>query len=87
VPRQPRPRKFEAPNAFDLDRKKHGAPDFSSGPHLCVGHVLGRAELRILTEEWVKRVPAFEATPGERHGFRMGTVMALETLPLRWAAA
>jgi cytochrome P450 len=58
---------------------------FSSGPHLCVGHVLGRAELRILTEEWVKRVPAFRATPGERHAFRIGTVMALESLPLEWS--
>lgn len=78
------PAKFDAPNAFDLDRKKTAHMTFSSGPHLCVGHVLGRAELRILTEEWVRRIPAFQATPGERHAFRIGTVMALETLPLQW---
>ena len=78
------PRKFDAPNAFDLDRKRAAHLTFSSGPHLCVGHVLGRAELRILTEEWLKKVPAFAATPGERHAFRMGTVMALESLPLQW---
>jgi cytochrome P450 len=78
------PAKFAAPNVFDLDRKKAAHLTFSSGPHLCVGHVLGRAELRILTEEWVKRIPAFQAVPGERHAFRIGTVMALETLPLRW---
>jgi cytochrome P450 len=81
------PAKFEAPNAFDLDRKKTAHLTFSSGPHLCVGHILGRAELRILTEEWVKRVPAFRATPGERHGFRIGTVMALDTLPIEWTVA
>ena len=81
------PAKFDAPNAFDLDRKKTAHLTFSSGPHLCVGHVLGRAELRILTEEWVKRVPAFQATPGEKHAFRIGTVMALETLPLEWTVA
>lgn len=81
------PRKFEAPNAFDLDRKRATHLTFSSGPHLCVGHVLGRAELRILTEEWVKRIPSFSATPGERHCFRTGTVMALETLPLQWPVA
>lgn len=81
------PAKFDAPNAFDLDRKKSAHLTFSSGPHLCVGHVLGRAELRILTEEWVKRVPAFRATPGEKHAFRIGTVMALETLPLTWTVA
>jgi len=79
------PAKFEQPNAFDLDRKKTAHLTFSSGPHLCVGHVLGRAELRILTEEWVKRIPAFRATAGERHAFRIGTVMALEALPIEWA--
>lgn len=81
------PAKFEAPNAFDLDRKKSAHLTFSSGPHLCVGHVLGRAELRILVEEWIKRVPSFRATPGEKHAFRIGTVMALETLPLEWTVA
>jgi cytochrome P450 len=79
------PAKFEQPNAFDLDRKKSAHLTFSSGPHLCVGHVLGRAELRILTEEWVRRIPAFRASPGERHAFRIGTVMALESLPLEWS--
>ena len=81
------PARFDAPNAFDLDRKRAAHLTFSSGPHLCIGHVLGRAELRILTEEWVKRVPAFRAVPGERHVFRIGTVMALENLPLEWTAA
>lgn len=81
------PSKFDHPNAFDLDRKRAAHMTFSSGPHLCVGHVLGRAELRILTEEWVKRIPAFRATPGERHAFRIGTVMALESLPIEWDAA
>jgi cytochrome P450 len=81
------PRKFDAPNAFDLDRKRVAHLTFSSGPHLCVGHVLGRAEIKILAEEWTQRIPRFEATPGERHAFRMGTVMALETLPLRWKTA
>ena len=81
------PAKFEAPNLFDLDRRKTAHLTFSSGPHLCVGHVLGRAELRILTEEWVKRIPRFRAVPDEKHGFRIGTVMALESLPIEWDVA
>lgn len=80
------PAKFDRPNAFDLDRKRVAHLTFSSGPHLCIGHVLARAELRILTEEWFKRIPAFNATAGERHTFRLGTVMALESLPLEWTA-
>lgn len=81
------PAKFDRPNAFDLNRKRAAHLTFSSGPHLCIGHVLGRAEIRILTEEWLKRIPAFRATPGQRHKTRMGTVMAIETLPIEWAVA
>lgn len=81
------PAKFDAPNAFDIDRKRTAHLTFSSGPHLCIGHVLGRAELRILTEEWIKRIPSFNAVGGEKHAFRTGTVMALENLPLEWAPA
>lgn len=81
------PAKFDQPNAFDLDRKRASHLTFSSGPHLCIGHVLGRTEIRILTEEWIKRVPAFRATADIRHTFRTGTVMALETLPLEWTPA
>jgi cytochrome P450 len=80
-------RKFATPNLLDIDRKRVAHLTFSSGPHLCVGHVLGRAEIRILTEEWFKRVPAFSPKAGERHGFRIGTVMALENLPIEWAAS
>lgn len=81
------PSRFDRPNILDIDRKKTAHLTFSSGPHLCVGHVLGRAELRILAEEWFKRIPAFRPVPGERHGFRIGTVMALESLPLEWGVA
>lgn len=81
------PAKFDQPNFFDLDRKKAAHLSFSSGPHLCVGHVLGRAELRIFTEEWVRRIPEFCATDGKKHHFRTGTVMALDSLPLEWNVA
>lgn len=81
------PRRFEHPEVFDLDRKRTAHLTFSTGPHLCVGHILGRTELRILTEEWIRRIPVFRAVPGERHAFRLGTVMALESLPIQWPSA
>ena len=81
------PAKFDAPNLLDLDRKRTAHLTFSSGPHMCIGHVLGRAEIRILTEEWFKRVHSFRAVEGERHVFRTGTVMALENLPIEWELA
>lgn len=78
-------RRFESPHLLDIDRKKQAHITFSTGPHLCVGHVLGRTEIRILAESWFRRIPAFHLAEGER-GFRMGTVMALENLPLAWPA-
>jgi cytochrome P450 len=75
------------PYEFDIDRKESHHLTFSAGPHLCVGQILARAEMRILTEEWVKRVPSFSAKPGKPHGFRIGTVTALHALPLTWAPA
>ena len=51
-----------------------------------IGHILARAEIRVLTEEWLKRAPAFRAEPGGCIGFRIGTVTAIQSLPLTWAA-
>lgn len=77
-------RRFDKPNEFDVDRKALTHLTFSSGPHLCLGHNLARLEIRVLTEEWVKRVPEFSLKPGTHHKSRVGTVMALEALPLVW---
>lgn len=78
-------RKFDNPHALDIDRKKAAHITFSTGPHLCIGHVLGRAEIRVLVEEWARRVPAFHIVEGSERPFRTGTVMALEKLPLEWS--
>ena len=78
--------RFENPHALDIDRKKAAHITFSTGPHLCIGHVLGRAEIRVLVEEWARRVPAFHISEGAERPFRTGTVMALEKLPLEWSA-
>lgn len=77
-------RKHDAPNAFNIDRPRKDTLTFSSGPHLCLGHLLGRLEIRILTEEWLKRIPGFRLKPNEQTPSRVGTVMALERLPLEW---
>ncbi len=73
------------PNAFNVDRKKFEHLTFSTGPHLCLGHTLARHEMRILTEEWVKRIPEFSLKPGVDYSARYGTVMAPDKVPLIWA--
>jgi len=75
------------PAAFDIDRVQPAHLTFSTGPHLCIGHILARAEIRVLTEEWLKRVPVFQVERGARSGFRIGTVTAIQSLPLQWGAA
>ncbi|MET0984037.1 MAG: cytochrome P450 [Steroidobacteraceae bacterium] len=72
------------PVRFDIDREQGKHLTFSRGPHLCVGNILARAEIRILTEEWCQRIGEFSLRPGSRHGFRIGTVTAIESLPLQW---
>ena len=72
---------------FDIDRQESNHLTFSAGPHLCVGQVLARTEIRILTEEWLKRVPSFRPKPGAKNGFRIGTVTAIRDLPLAWEVA
>lgn len=79
--------KLDEPDRFNIDRKEKPHLNFSTGPHLCLGHALARAEMRILAEEWLKRIPSFRAKPGARHGFRIGTVIAIESLPVEWDAA
>lgn len=79
--------KLDRPNVFDIDRDQMPHLNFSTGPHMCLGHALARAEMAILAEEWLRQVPAFAAKPGIRHGFRIGLVVAMESLPLEWDPA
>lgn len=69
---------------IDVDRTQRRIFTFSTGPHLCIGHTLARAEIRIFTEEWFKRIPSFQVAEGFKPSFRAGTVMALRGLPLEW---
>lgn len=69
---------------FDIDRKNREHMTFSKGAHLCIGHFLARAEIRILTEEWLKRVPRFSIKPGGVQKYTTGTTMGITNLPLVW---
>lgn len=72
------------PTRFDVDRgdRKHLA--FSTGPHTCVGNFLARTEMRILTEEWMRRIPSFRRKPGSEPVIRAGGVAALHDIRLEW---
>jgi cytochrome P450 len=74
------------PLTIDPERKDRKLLPFSTGPHLCLGHHLARVEMRILIEEWLKRIPHFRVADFTPE-YRAGMVMALKRLPLEWDTA
>ena len=61
---------FEHGEVVDFDRKAVTHFSFGSGPHRCLGSHLARLELKIVLEEWHKRIPVYEATVGRREDDR-----------------
>lgn len=81
------PKAFPNPTSFDLDRENKVHIAFNSGPHRCVGSHLARIELKVLYEEWLKRVPEFHKDPDKPERFHGANVLAIDSLPLVWTAA
>jgi cytochrome P450 len=75
---------FDNPTEFDLTRTRRDHVTFSVGPHLCLGHYLARAELRMLLATFLGRIPRFTLPAGYKPRYRAGVVMALENLELEW---
>ena len=55
--------RVEGPDTIDFERKqKYSA--FGDGPHACLGSHLARFELRVVLEEWHRRIPDYTRGPG-----------------------
>jgi cholest-4-en-3-one 26-monooxygenase len=76
-------REFHDPFRFDVTRTPNEHVGFGAGgPHFCLGANLARREIRVLYEEWVKRVPRVEAAgPAER--LRSNFINGIKHLPVR----
>lgn len=81
------PDQINDPSFIDFDRKEKWHFGFGAGPHLCVGAVLARLEIRILFEEWFAAIPRYGLKPGTRPRFRPGFVNSVEELRLVWPPA
>ncbi|MDT7618378.1 MAG: hypothetical protein QOF00_5825 [Pseudonocardiales bacterium] len=77
------------PNPFEVDfhRGENPHTSFGVGVHRCLGSHLARLEMRLIYEEWHKRIPDYRITPGTtpRVKWPRGTI-GLEGLHLTFPA-
>ena len=82
------PKTYTTPDDIDLAQAKQGHLTFGQGIHRCLGSHLARRELRIVVQEFLKRIPDFGILAGfEPHVRWPSTVLGLESLPLVWPAS
>ena len=74
------------PDPLSVDFKRPGGKQttFGNGIHRCPGAPLARLEVRILLEEWLRRIPDFEVDPTSPVTYVGGYVGSISSLPLRW---
>jgi cytochrome P450 len=77
-------KEFVSPERFDLDRENNTHIAFNAGPHRCLGSHLARAELQILYEEMLARLPTFRLDPAQPTVFHGGHVIGIDSLHLLW---
>ena len=76
------PAKFANPDQVLIDRAENPHAAFGLGRHRCLGSNLARMEMTVAIEEWLKRFPDFEVTPGARVTWSEGTVRGPRKMPL-----
>lgn len=79
-------RVIESPYDINLRRKPNKFLSFGQGgPHVCLGMMLAKLELRIVLEELAKRVKSMEQT--DQHAYlRSNFILGIKRLPLRLTA-
>lgn len=77
------PEQFPDPRTFDPTRKINRHFTFVGGVHRCLGASLARRELRVLLEEWFRRIPSFQVKP-EADTTVFPGLLSIRNLPLVW---
>ena len=77
------PRRYPNPDQVDVSQADIGHLTFGGGIHRCVGSHLARRELRLMVDEFHKRIPDYELAPGADPVVAWPTTtMRFESLPL-----
>ena len=74
----------DRPLEVDWNRRVDRVLTFGNGVHRCPGAGLGRNELVIGLQEWLRRIPDFSVAPGAPLPVAGGTVAKILELPLVW---
>ncbi|MDD7941380.1 cytochrome P450 [Actinomycetospora lutea] len=80
------PRRWDAPDAFDLHRRTAGHTAFGAGVHNCVGQVIARMEAEALLGALARRVARLEPT-GESQPRLSNWLRGFATVPVRLVPA
>ncbi|MFI5776450.1 cytochrome P450 [Nocardia sp. NPDC051570] len=79
------PRRFDDPDVVDVRRRAIGQVAFGHGAHLCLGHPLARAELRVALPALFDRFPDLAlAIEPERVRPSGGNIYGVRRLPVTW---
>ena len=73
---------FERPDEFLVDRKPNRHLSFGTGPHICLGNLLARMEMRIFFQQLLPRVRHLSLAGDPEH-LRASFVHGLKHLPIR----
>lgn len=76
------PRRWNNPDAFDLDRDPSGHVAFGSGIHQCVGQHVARLEASCVLEALIEKVDRIEFTAPPKRKIN-NTLLGWKSLPLR----
>jgi cytochrome P450 len=80
------PAQFSNPRQFDAARPANRHYTLVGGVHICLGAHLARRELRVLLDEWFKRIPSFRVKDGADTAVNPG-LLSIRNLPLVWDVA
>jgi len=80
------PSQFADPRRFDAARSPNRHFSFVGGVHICLGAPLARRELRVLLDEWFKRMPEFHVKPGTDTSVYPG-LLSIRNLHIEWDPA
>lgn len=75
---------YADPSRIDFDRPALRHLTFGAGPHRCLGSHLAREELRIVLDEWHRRIPDYSVADGAAITEHHAGTWGLDRLPLVW---